>query len=367
MFDFPLDILIGILSRLPAKSLGQFKSVSKYWLSLISSDDFIKLHHRRALSDTNTNHSRMLLRSSYSLHSINYESPSCYEGVDDDDDDDDLGAIVSLTDPRKEESFVEKESGSCYSLIFFVCFDDCILLWNPTNEKTRVIPDPLMPFSNGTRFYGLGYDFSIDDYKMVRASRSISSNYVSCQVFNLKTGSWRTVQTAHMSINDPDIIGSFSNDAIHWIVRHSSHDDGFNTREMVLSFDIKDEIFMEIALPNGGENEQSEFWCLGDLKGCLYAVYGGDDGVDTDVWVMKEYGVESSWSKVIKLDWIRFGCDYGMVPVCFTHEDDVVIDLDSWDLVRFNTKDNTIKKFKKCSTDWHLWVMYTESLVSPHG
>ncbi|XP_076922049.1 F-box/kelch-repeat protein At3g06240-like [Bidens hawaiensis] len=364
MYDLPRDILIDILSRLPAKSLGQFKSVSKYWLSFISSEDFIKLHHRRALSDTNMNHSRVLLRSSYSLHSINYESPSCYEGIDDDEN---SRAIISLTDPRKKESFVEKESGSCYGLIFFVCFDECVLLWTPTTEKTRLIPGPVTPFPNATRFYGLGYDFSIDDYKMVNASRSISSNSISCQVFNLKTGLWRTVQTTHMSINDPDIIGSFSNGAIHWIVRHSPHDDGFNKREMILSFDIKDEIFMEIVLPNGGENEQSEFWCLGDLKGCLYAVYGGDNGVDMEMWVMKEYGIESSWSKVIKLDWIRFGCDYGMRPVFFTHEDDVVIDLDSWHLVRFNVKDNTIKRFKKCSTDWHLWVVYYETLVSPYG
>ncbi|XP_076912558.1 F-box/kelch-repeat protein At3g06240-like [Bidens hawaiensis] len=364
MFDLPRDILIDILSRLPAKSLGQFKSVSKYWLSLISSEEFIKFHHRRALFDTNTNHSRGFVISTHSLHSINYESPSCYEGIDDDNS----RAIISLTDPFEKESVIEKKLGSsCYGLIFSVCFDDCILLWNPTTEKTRVILDPLTPFPDATRFYGLGYEFSMDDYKLVSASRSISSNSISCQVFNLKVGSWRTVQTSHMSINDPNMIGSFSNGAIHWIVRHRAHDDGLKNREAILSFDIKDEVFMDIVLPNGGENEQSGFRCLGDWKGCLYAVYGGVNGVDVDVWVMKEFGVESSWSKVIKLDWIRFDCDYVMTPVCFTHEDDVVIDLDSWDLVRFNVKDNTITRFKKCSTDWYLWVVYSENLVSPYG
>ncbi|XP_076951691.1 F-box/kelch-repeat protein At3g06240-like [Bidens hawaiensis] len=365
MLDIPRDILIDILSRLPAKSLGQFKSVSKYWLSLISSEEFIKFHHHQALFDTNTNHSRVFVISTHSLHSINYESPSCYEGIDDDN----ARSIISLTDPFEKESVIEKKLGSCVGLIFSVCYDDCILLWNPTTEKTRVIPDPLTPFSDATRFFGLGYDFSIDDYKMVSASRSMSSNIISCQVFNLKTGSWRMVQTSHVSVKDPSMIGSFSNGAIHWIVRHRPHHDDLNKHEAILSFDIKDEVFIEIVLPkpNGGENEQSGFRCLGDLKGCLYAVYGGTDGVDMDVWVMKEYGVENSWSKVIKLDWIRFDCDYVMTPVCFTHEDDVVIDLDSWDLVRFNVKDNTIKRFKKYSTDWYLWVVYTETLVSPYG
>ncbi|KAI3823091.1 hypothetical protein L1987_04517 [Smallanthus sonchifolius] len=324
MSNLPRDFLTDILSRLPAKSLGRFKLVSKNWFSLISSADFIKLHHRRVLSDTNTNHSRVFIMSTHSLHSVNYESPSCYEGVNDDD----AKAIISLNDPLEKESVGEKELGSCYGLIFFVCYNDCILLWNPTTQKTRIIPDPITPLFDGTRFYGLGYDLSIDDYKMVMATRSISSNSISCQVFNLKTDSWRTVQATHMNINEPDEIGSFSNGAIHWIVRHRPHNNGFNQRETILSFDIKDEVFMEILLPNGGENEQSAFWCLGDLKGCLYAVYGGD-GVDMDVWVMKEYGVESSWSKVIKLDWFRFNCDYGMIPVCFTHEDDVVLDFDS--------------------------------------
>ncbi|KAJ0524529.1 putative F-box domain-containing protein [Helianthus annuus] len=342
MSNLPHDILIDILSRLPSKSLGQFKSVSKYWYSLISSLRFIKLHHCCALLDTNTNHSRVFIMSTHSLHSVNYESPSCYEGIDDDNN---LNAIISLNDPLEKESVGEKALGSCYGLVFFVCYNDVILLWNPTTQKTRLIPDPITPFSNAIRFYGLGYDHSIDDYKMVRASRSISSDTITSHVFSLKTGSWRTIQTAHMNINDPDEIGSFSNGAIHWIVRHNG---GLNNSETILSFNVKDERFLEIRLPNSGEseNEKSGFWSVGDLK---------------------EYGVERSWSKVIKLDWVRFSCDYGMMPVCFTHRDDVVIDLDSWDLVRFNVKENSYKRFKKCSTDWHFWVVYTETLVSPYG
>ncbi|KAL8239463.1 hypothetical protein R6Q59_016030 [Mikania micrantha] len=182
----------------------------------------------------------------------------------------------------------------------------------------------------------------------------------------------RTVQAGNTDINDPNVIGSFSNGAIHWIVRHGPDDGRLNKqREKILSFDVKDEAFLEMVLPNGGEKEGSGFWCLGDLKGCLYAVYGGD-GVDMDVWVMKEYGVERSWSNVIKVDWNRIPCDYGMIPVCFTftHEEDaydVVLDLDAWNMVRCNLKENSIKTFKKCSIDWHFWVVYTETLVSPYG
>ncbi|GKD67666.1 hypothetical protein Tco_1321756, partial [Tanacetum coccineum] len=106
---------------------------------------------------------------------------------------------------------------------------------------------------------------------------------------------------------------------------------------------------------------------LGDLKGCLYAVYGGDDSVDLDFWVMKEYGVENSWSMIIRLNCVEFGSDYSLWPVCFTHEDDVVISLDGWDIVRYNLSDKTLKKFKRRLTDWTRRLVYTETLVSPYG
>ncbi|XP_071735730.1 F-box/kelch-repeat protein At3g23880-like [Rutidosis leptorrhynchoides] len=350
MSHLPDDILVNILSRLPAKSLGQFKSVCKCWFSLISSENFVNLHQHHAICDIHTNHSRVFIMSNNSMHSVNYESPSCYEGVDDDAE-----SIVSLNNPLTKEAVGEKLLGSCYSLIFFVCFDECILLWNPTTQKTRLIPDPIM--TDGTPFYGLGYDFSTNDYKMVRASCSISSKSISFGVFNLKTGYWKMGQATHIDIEDnPDEIGIFSNRSLNWLVRHSA---GFNKLEIILSFDMRDEIFTIFSLPDCGG-----FSCLGDMKGCLYAVSGGD-GADADIWVMKEYGLESSWSKVIKLNFSEFYCDYEMWPVCFTLEDDVIIDLDSWTMVRYSLTNKTIKKFKKRTTDWHDWLVYHQTLVSP--
>ncbi|GJX41480.1 F-box domain containing protein [Tanacetum coccineum] len=360
LFYLPRDILIDILLRLPTKSLGQLKSVCKNWSSFISSASFVKLHHHRAIYDTNTNHSRVYIRSTHSDHSVNFESPSCYEGADDDDE---AQAIVSLNNPTEKEMVGEKSLGACYGLVYFVCYGDCILLWNPTTQETRLIPDPPMSLSDGTRFYGLGYDFLIDGYKMVRASRSVSGKSISSEVFNLKTGSWRTVHISHIEMNKPDEIGIYSSGAVHWLVR--DHDDP-NKRDTILSFDLKDENFRETCLPNVGEFEKTGFEDLGDLKGCLYALYGGDNG-DAYVWVMKEYGDENSWSMMIKLNWVGIPCDYFMTPICFTLEGEVVIDLDLFHIIKFNLSDKTYKRFKKCSTDWHDWLVYTETLVSPYG
>lgn len=46
--ELPEDVLMDILSRIPVKSLLQFKSVSKYRYALIRNPNFISLHHSRA-------------------------------------------------------------------------------------------------------------------------------------------------------------------------------------------------------------------------------------------------------------------------------------------------------------------------------
>ncbi|PWA47796.1 F-box domain-containing protein [Artemisia annua] len=199
---------------------------------------------------------------------------------------------------------------------------------------------------------------------MARASYSVSAKSISSEVFNLKSHSWKTVQVSHIDINNPVEIGIFSNGSVHWL---ASQGGDLNRRNTILSFDVKEELFIETALPNVTCTEYTGFTCLGDLKGCLYALYGGCDGVDMDVWLMKEYGAVNSWSKIIRLNWVEFDVDYGMHPLCFIHEDDVVVDLDAWNIVRYNLSSKTMKMFKKCSTDWHLSLVYTESLVSPYG
>ena len=45
---FPDEIIREILSRLPVKSLLQFRSVSKHWKSLISDKHFIQSHYKIA-------------------------------------------------------------------------------------------------------------------------------------------------------------------------------------------------------------------------------------------------------------------------------------------------------------------------------
>ncbi|EOA12002.1 hypothetical protein CARUB_v10012697mg, partial [Capsella rubella] len=46
----PLDLTIEILSKLPARSIGRFRSVSKLWSTITTSQDFINSFTTRSLA-----------------------------------------------------------------------------------------------------------------------------------------------------------------------------------------------------------------------------------------------------------------------------------------------------------------------------
>ncbi|KAK1381287.1 hypothetical protein POM88_028031 [Heracleum sosnowskyi] len=62
--SLPEELILEILQWLPVISLLQFRSVSKLWLSLISSIDFIKTHVLKSVKDPNFAHFKLILSSS---------------------------------------------------------------------------------------------------------------------------------------------------------------------------------------------------------------------------------------------------------------------------------------------------------------
>lgn len=64
--DLPEEILIDIFSRLPVKSVGQSRCLSKPWRDILSSRHFIKAHLNRKTHQQNL----LLIDKSQSFHSI---------------------------------------------------------------------------------------------------------------------------------------------------------------------------------------------------------------------------------------------------------------------------------------------------------
>nr|POE71720.1 f-box protein cpr30 [Quercus suber] len=148
------------------------------------------------------------------------------------------------------------------------------------------------------------------------------------------TGQWRTLRTDLAPIcalywTDPQ---TFFNGALHWVAFRVSDN---NLHNFVLVFDLGDEVFHEILLPEFPGH-------MGLMPGSV-SVYRNSIAffqMDNDflhIWVMKEYGVVSLWTKVFSLpllDLDFFGASDSMQRALgFRRNGEVILKLDGGRLI----------------------------------
>uniref|UniRef100_A0A0A9CM13 Uncharacterized protein n=1 Tax=Arundo donax TaxID=35708 RepID=A0A0A9CM13_ARUDO len=93
----PTEVLTEILARLPAKSAGRFRCISRAWHATLTSAYFVDLHARRA---NRPGHPRLLLTpvgSAYDGHLYSWQPGGAVEKLMPDDFTD--GLTVPLTKP----------------------------------------------------------------------------------------------------------------------------------------------------------------------------------------------------------------------------------------------------------------------------
>ncbi|KAK4577668.1 hypothetical protein RGQ29_027970 [Quercus rubra] len=297
----PQEVIVKILSQLPVKSLIRLRCVSRSWFSLISCHDFITLHHIRALSNAQ-NPPYLLFR--------HYDQKIGKDCV----------TLLSSDNPfppnLKEEyftcpsSFIEMHCPhkSFIKRFFIVATEDDIapLLWNPSIHKAIFLPTPEFPFSYmPMQYYGFGYDPTTDDYILVRVlyleeeeGDDLKNDQLMVQIYTLGTGTWRNITNpgpGSLSAFPENHLSVFVNGAVHWI---ASIEDDYIIY-VILSFDIRDNTFHEVALPES----------LDDVNklNIKVAVHDGSLALFKSaltccsVWVIKEYGVAESWTSYMIL------------------------------------------------------------------
>lgn len=341
------EIVSDILSRLPVKSLKRFQCVCKPWNDLIPEID--------------TNRFRLLysplLANPNPLLSIDYEALNKgNDGV----------AITKLQCPdvvKRNTSL--KFLGSCNGL---VCLEmeeqDGIVLWNPSTRETKLFSKP-PPIGNESQFYGFGYDPSTEDYKVMMGHSDHMKTVI--EVFSVKRNTWR----AHMDLCCVDLSfhdqGCFLNGALHWIKL------GYMSSS-IISFDLAQESFMEtVPLPHcePGDTKDLTSLGIGTTRNCLF-VHSGPDTSDFNIWVMKEFGVRESWTKVLNIPSEIIGRKHGhgehcLKPLCILHSGEVLMEHDGNRLVLYNPQVMTFRKIIKEDKDHSPieTVAYIETLVSP--
>ncbi|XP_074313651.1 F-box protein CPR1-like [Silene latifolia] len=297
----PVDILYyNILTKIRAKSLLRFKCVCKDWYNLINSSNFRNIQHKHTLQLESRDSSDFLVVSdTYGLDSDDTRGtiwPLLYTYLD--------APNYTSGINRKMEAFEVSCHivGSSNGLICLQFEGSGFSLCNPvTREYSRLIKSPLLASDGFLDAYnGFGYDVVSRDYKIVNITKFQQNCIV--HVYSTGSNSWKKVQKypdlLHKSwgYNGKNVI---VNNKLHWIMLKNDEDIRTNS---IFMFDLDTEEFGDISYPTGLQMYDGSLDLrvshgrLCTLQKSLPSTYR-----KFSMWVMKEYGVVESWTKLYEI------------------------------------------------------------------
>ncbi|XP_009761770.2 F-box protein CPR1-like [Nicotiana sylvestris] len=310
------EILMDILSRLPVRSLVRFKCVSESWNTLISEPYFKKKHLNHAKYQPNSQ-KFLFLKWSKKDDTFHFYSSS-------------LSLVQLVKDiPRFDcPSNFDLANGvklysSCDGLFLIGIWSELgreqpsiLLIWNPSTGESTILPhskllkqlgynddDSCSDDDNWGCTYGLGYDSTSDDYKVLRIDLSRDDNNAN-EILALKSCSWRRIDDktsgkaySRLLFGGEDV--AVVHGAFHWL--------GILSRFCVVSFNISYEVYGEIPLPEMLWSLPSTCWLnrirfdagVSELGGMLCVWYRYEDTFS--LWAMKDYGIKDSWMKFFSI------------------------------------------------------------------
>ncbi|XP_057753231.1 F-box/kelch-repeat protein At3g23880-like [Arachis stenosperma] len=282
----PLELIHRILLRVPIRHLARLRCVSKLWCSLISDPDFAEFHFHHSPASTNA------------CFLIKYPTKAQFVYLDDND-----ASQKEMCPPFKKKPPSDfAVLGSCRGFILLYRHPHFLVVWNPlTGFSKRISYSHLSPSHKYrgiklpycARLLGFGYDASQDDYLLLVTWCHCDRQYhLDC--LSLRTNSWINLNAA---LSNPFLVldsyscGVFLNGAIHWLSFPLTA-----YKDAILIFDTKERTFSMMSAPEQLVMSLCLFSGLALLGGCLALYYHNHGSCNTDIWVMKEYKVHSSWN-----------------------------------------------------------------------
>ncbi|KAK6122837.1 hypothetical protein DH2020_043418 [Rehmannia glutinosa] len=289
--NLPEDIITEILSRLPVKTLLKFRCVSKSWLNLISSPQFVNAHLKNSTKNNMGFHSRLVFHLRYSPSPKVFHTFSLHPKIDD---------YESLSVDKLVLScrpcYAIEIVGSCNGLVCVVLDYNSVVLWNPTTRKSKTLPvsDSSLDLSK----HGFGYDAANDDYKVVEFGCNYDTfgykKSTKRNIYSSRVDSWRTMEWPCSDIIDGPSV--FVNGVIHWKVC----DEKYQRFWAVIAQNVTTETCSSVDLPTLASDDADKV-SLGVFGGCLSASFYCHNYMD--VWVLKEYGDRESWTKLVRFNY----------------------------------------------------------------
>ncbi|XP_030442725.1 F-box protein At3g07870-like [Syzygium oleosum] len=363
----PHDVAVEVLKRLPVGSLLRCRCVCRPWRAAIDDPRFAALHLRHSALDASNRY----------LVSIDWRDPvhSLHSPFADP-----LQIEIPFVTPPPDSYRVV---GSCNGLICIteisrnVC-DQTTYLGNLFTRKHKAVrrsgrEHQFICRDTAHVVLGFWFDAPSNDYLIVRIvycmdnrSRSFGRAMSPVEIYSLGTDSWRSLECEVPAFCAYRPAVSV-NGKLHWFAFDFDDllgDVGFGS---IVLFDVAGEVFDEMALPEEILHMDSvvsvvSVAVLNDLL-AVFISRGGPLGhpdlhSNCSVWVMRDYGVPESWTKLYTFE--ASGLVYGFDG--FTWNGELMVEIDSGERVSWNPITGQF-------TELPLWttcdlVPVVESLVS---
>ena len=357
--EFPDDITVEILKRLPVKSLLRFKCVSKWWRSLISSSNFAGIHLGRIRSESHLGMASSIILSRYGDSLLSLDPQNEEDGPQ---------QAMELEFPMLPY-FPYYVKGHCDGLICCVVNDGSqgfLLLYNPSIREYRKMPVP--PNFRSTReCFGLGFDASTQDYKIVRIPSmycrlKVPGFVPKVEVFSLKSYSWRTLPDEDTPPYFVEHVfqATVANGGLYWLA-----EEGDSLRCVILRFDLSSDKF-KVVPPPPDELKRNISW-IGSLKDQLCVLHSQRLSY-VDVWGTKD---DKTWTKLITIPRSQsssqsvYGSRY--TPLCFTKSGSLLISVGGEGFLTYDPVEKTFRHLEIRGAEHYLQeTVHFESLVSPN-
>ena len=200
--------------------------------------------------------------------------------------------------------------------------------------------------------------------------------------YSLKTKSWTISSSPSFPSKQYMIVpryGVFASNALHWIMERQDFNPIPYERFFIGAFDLgNDNQFYEVQLPDLSSFNNVDHILLtnlGVLNGCLCLCSGHPMVTDPiDIWVMKEYNVKESWTRLISF--LPTGPDLNSTtkPLAYSRCGDKVMLLDCYNtyskLIWYDLKTKNITTTLLLGQDCAnicLAEVYMYSLIDPNN
>ncbi|XP_043809747.1 F-box/kelch-repeat protein At3g06240 [Manihot esculenta] len=261
-------------------------------------------------------------------------------------------------------------------------YESNIVLWNPTTSETKILPQSNLSHPPSESFsleiVEFGFDSTTCDYKVLRIFEYLTHDnqcdYLA-EIYSLRDDTWRKLDVSLNSWELPSYkfengdseynydhrAHTGANGTFHWCAKERDH-----SRDLIVSFDLSNEVIKTTALPDAFSSRY--FWrtilCLNE-----HVVLSLSTNRHVELWVLLEYGVEESWTKLFTVahpEYLEMA-----LPLGFSRKGELFFSSWSQHLLVWNPPEETISPVPvegAVHTSNHLQaVPYMESHTSLKG